>query len=108
MEKTKLKPCPFCGGEAELKQIGRNKIEITCKSCHVKRTQKTLYKTLDWLKNVMVKSWNERDYIIELSRTLEREKDWYTENYVKFNSNKNEREGFINGLSYCLELVKHQ
>ncbi len=52
--------CPFCGGEAELKQTGRNKITIKCKSCLVKMEQKVLRQSLEWLEKKMIESWNKR------------------------------------------------
>lgn len=56
----KLKNCPFCGGEAELKQFCGNGLVIKCKSCTIGMRQKVLRYSLDWLKEVMIKNWNKR------------------------------------------------
>lgn len=57
---NELKPCPFCGGIAEIKQKGINGLEIKCSDCIAKMTQKVIYKSLEWLKEEMVKDWNNR------------------------------------------------
>ena len=62
---NKLKPCPFCGGEAEKKFIGNNhtkkrSIEIKCKSCRVKRVDAALYQSHEWLDDVATRNWNQR------------------------------------------------
>jgi hypothetical protein len=41
--KTELKPCPFCGGEAEVKLtgnsiVGYRKVEVRCNICGMGRT----------------------------------------------------------------------
>ena len=51
----KLKPCPFCGGEVEMKSLGGNAFcglfyTIECKQCHISRAN------LD--KNAAITSWN--------------------------------------------------
>lgn len=56
----KLKPCPFCGGEAEITQTGRLKLYLRCKSCRIGLQQKVLRKSLEWLENEMIKDWNKR------------------------------------------------
>lgn len=58
--RMKLKPCPFCGGESELEQTGRNQLTIKCKKCLVKMVQKVLRQSLDWLEKKMIKNWNIR------------------------------------------------
>lgn len=55
-----LLPCPFCGGEAEMTQIGQNKIKIKCTGCYVERTQKILRMSIDWLKTKQAEWWNKR------------------------------------------------
>lgn len=55
-----LKPCPFCGGAAELEQTGKKQLTIKCKHCHVKRQQRVLRHSLEWLEGKMIEAWNER------------------------------------------------
>lgn len=55
-----LKPCPFCGGEAEIEQNARNGYKLKCKSCLIGYTQKTIKFSLDWLKGKMIEDWNKR------------------------------------------------
>lgn len=59
----KLKPCPFCGGEAEVKkkEFGDNTgyAFITCKSCEA--STKRFTKSLDYSAVYeAIKSWNRR------------------------------------------------
>ena len=35
MSEIKLKPCPFCGGEARIASEGGTVVLATCKKCHV-------------------------------------------------------------------------
>jgi hypothetical protein len=55
-----LLPCPFCGGEAEIKQTGKMKLTLKCKSCVIGITQKTLKFDLEWLEGKMIEGWNKR------------------------------------------------
>ena len=59
-QEIKMLPCPFCGGEPEIEQTGKNQLKLKCKSCLIGITQKTLRFSLDWLKEKMIESWNER------------------------------------------------
>ena len=56
----KLKPCPFCGGKAEIKQTGKNQLTIKCGSCYIKRVQKALRYPLDSIKAGLIIHWNTR------------------------------------------------
>lgn len=60
MKEIKLKPCPFCGGEAELKQDCRNGYKLKCKNCLVAFKQKVLRQPMEWLEEKMIQSWNNR------------------------------------------------
>jgi len=53
-------PCPFCGGEPEIKQTGRNKLKLKCKRCIIGIEQKTIRYGLDWLEKRMIEDWNKR------------------------------------------------
>lgn len=67
MGDKRLKPCPFCGGEAEYLKVGNTKIgireaTIKCRGCHVQRTQKFRTKAFDFdfIDEAMIGSWNKR------------------------------------------------
>ncbi len=57
---NELKPCPFCGGKAELKQYRRDGMSIRCTRCVVKKQQRTKYQTLEWLEDKLITWWNAR------------------------------------------------
>ncbi len=57
---NKLLPCPFCGGEPEIKQYCSKGIRIKCKSCLIKKEQKVLRYSIEWLKDKMIEDWNKR------------------------------------------------
>ena len=63
----KLKPCPFCGGEAELivrgnDYIGYTQTEIKCKSCSTKQLHKWIKFKFDrdFVVVNTVEAWNRR------------------------------------------------
>ena len=53
----KLKPCPFCGGEAKVKRFfGCAYITVGCKECNVQINRDTKKQAIDaWNKRVEVK-----------------------------------------------------
>ena len=60
-----LLPCPFCGGDAEMKHIGNDRskkrlIEVKCKQCRATRTDGAIHEGFDWVENVVAKNWNAR------------------------------------------------
>lgn len=55
-----LKPCPFCGGPAEIKQYKIAGISIRCRRCTITKKQRVIRKSVEWLKDEMVKDWNTR------------------------------------------------
>lgn len=55
-----LKPCPFCGADAEMKPYTSKGIEIRCMKCHIGRRQKVLRLSIEWLEVKMVEDWNKR------------------------------------------------
>jgi len=56
----KLKPCPFCGGEAEMLYYGSKGRIIKCKKCLIQKRQKVLHKSVEWLEDKLIKDWNNR------------------------------------------------
>ena len=64
-EAEELKPCPFCGGEADLSFIGNDytksrKVTIKCKGCRAKRTDAALRYSHEWVARVAIDYWNKR------------------------------------------------
>jgi len=60
-----LKPCPFCGGEAELITRGnqytkKRSAEIECGKCHTKQITGAIRGTIEWCKETAIKKWNNR------------------------------------------------
>ncbi len=60
MENNDLLPCPFCGGKAEIKQTGKLRMKVKCKSCLMGLEQTVIRNTLEWLELKMIESWNSR------------------------------------------------
>jgi len=56
----KLKPCPFCGGEAGMFYYGSKGRIIKCKRCVIQKRQKVLNKSIEWLEDKMIENWNKR------------------------------------------------
>jgi ferredoxin len=57
----RLKNCPFCGGQAGMRQVSRCGIEIRCKSCSVTLKQRVVERQmLGWLEGIMIETWNKR------------------------------------------------
>jgi len=61
MDDIKLKPCPFCGGEANIEQTGRNQLTIRCKKCLIKKEQKHLRLSQQQLVEILTNDWNKRE-----------------------------------------------
>lgn len=60
-EALNLLPCPFCGNEAEFVPYKQDGLTLRCKSLGcVRRDQRTLHQSIDWLRQVMVADWNKR------------------------------------------------
>lgn len=56
---AELMPCPFCGSEhVIMEQYKADGLRIICKNCAVKREQRTMRKSLDWLRAGMISDWN--------------------------------------------------
>ena len=70
MNDTKLKPCPFCGGEAELRYAD-NYYWVECKKCRTRSDEECVesfdrghQKTID----VLAEMWNRRTEKLSISR----------------------------------------
>ena len=62
-----LLPCPFCGGEPELKFVGNDytksrKATIKCKKCRAEITNAALKHDSKWCAMVSIEDWNKREY----------------------------------------------
>ena len=62
---NKLARCPFCGGEAELTEIGndytkKRQVKISCGKCRVTLTNGAIRFGMEWLKDISMKAWNTR------------------------------------------------
>jgi Restriction alleviation protein Lar len=60
-----LMPCPFCGGEPAMREIGndytkKRAIEVYCLSCRVMRRDGAISHGFDWLRTVAKENWNQR------------------------------------------------
>lgn len=64
---NKLLPCPFCGGEPEIQQIGTNRVKIICKKCQVNKIAKVKRKSVDWLTGELISWWNQRNNVKSFS-----------------------------------------
>lgn len=52
---TELKPCPFCGGEAEIRDNRWRGVFVRCSVCHI-GTQPVLHQR----KDAPIRAWNRR------------------------------------------------
>lgn len=55
MSETKLKPCPFCGGEAEILKNGAGCFQVYCDNCEVRQ-----YAYAHKSKEKAIEAWNTR------------------------------------------------
>lgn len=62
-----LKPCPFCGGEAEYiergnQYIGIKETVVKCKKCHTKQVHKWLKMKFEFerIEQLTIEAWNRR------------------------------------------------
>lgn len=59
-----LIPCPFCGGEAELKYISTLESRVVCKRCHASAAKVSGYDTHIVTESAK-KLWNTRYEVVE-------------------------------------------
>lgn len=57
---TELKPCPFCGGKAEMHYYGSNGRRIKCVSCLIGIRQAVRVLSIEWLEKKIIEDWNKR------------------------------------------------
>ena len=60
-----LLPCPFCGGQPDVKHIGNDHskkrfIEVKCPDCRIQRRDGAIRYGFDWLENIVAEHWNQR------------------------------------------------
>ena len=69
---SELKPCPFCGGEAEIKntRVGRPYFAVVCSNCRAstrivrsitwKKREELYNHTMGLIKDAAIDAWNRR------------------------------------------------
>jgi len=73
-----IKPCPFCGGEAELITRGnaftkKRSAEIECSKCHTLQVTGAIHSSLEWCQEKAIEKWNKRTFeqqLIALGKEL--------------------------------------
>lgn len=60
-----LKPCPFCGGGAELVLVGNEwtksrASQIECTKCHIKMIVRARIQSHEWTTEKITEKWNNR------------------------------------------------
>lgn len=62
---TKLLPCPFCGEDPEIEQIGNDhtktrKTQIRCPRCSVTMRVGAIANSVAWTRRQVISQWNKR------------------------------------------------
>lgn len=66
MAENKMKPCPFCGGKAEITLVGNSmtgysKAEVRCHYCGMGRTYRKIKgMSSDNIRSLVAEKWNRR------------------------------------------------
>lgn len=69
MSETKLKPCPFCGGEARIEHLPWCfDSAVICNNCYARITDEPL---------LAIKAWNTRKPMDNIVSELEKESDFF-------------------------------
>jgi Lar family restriction alleviation protein len=60
-----IRPCPFCGGEAEIILRGnaftkKRNAEIRCGNCNVEMVVGAVHSSLEWCAKTVTAKWNKR------------------------------------------------
>lgn len=107
MSDTKLKPCPFCGGEAEAKkEIGGSCWKVKCKQCSCEVGRYWFHN-----KNHAIIAWNTRKPMDNIVAELEEEKDYsyadMDEYASRYELNLDDCDDwFYKGLARAIDIVK--
>lgn len=59
-KENEMLPCPFCGGEPEIKQTGINQMTVKCRGCLIGIEQGVLRFSFEWLREKLIEKWNKR------------------------------------------------
>ena len=97
----KLLPCPFCGGEAELKvnlEMGGTQYQVLCKECPT-----TVGRYWCWNEKEAIEYWNTRKPIEDVLKRMESfEKAWEEESVKNYPPAKHKAKSW----NKAIELVK--
>lgn len=90
----KLKPCPFCGGEAETRYLYCRPY-IICSKCHARIPCYNTYPKA-------AKAWNRREPMDRIVKRLEKQKELREKEllHIKYKS------GFSQATNKAIEIVK--
>ena len=85
MSDTKLKPCPFCGGEAKLRKLNKDRgYFVLCSKCGCRTPYfKYRYAPIDDLREDAIDTWNTRKPIDRIVGQLEQQAEQYRRRSVE-------------------------
>lgn len=101
MSEVKLLPCPFCGGEVEVKSCSSNffdsVFEIVCRECNCRQAPSIH-------KEAVINAWNTRKPIEDIVERLENAK----EDFREYRDGKlvYEITASVSGINKAIEIVK--
>lgn len=82
--KNELKPCQCCGcSNVTITQYKKVGYKIQCKNCQLKVEQTVFRQTSEWLRNEMIKQWNNRpkeDEILNQLKLVTEQRDSIAKN----------------------------
>ena len=93
MSDERIKPCPFCGGEAEM--MGYKRYWVACMECGAERAG--AHET----KAEAIKTWNTRK---PMERIVERLEERYNDIPIQYETSY--EEGLGDGIDYAISLLK--
>lgn len=106
----KLKPCPFCGGEAkkQAQEInGIRAIYVVCGKCGA---SSGIYKThnprVKDEENPAIKAWNRREPIDKIVEQLEEKADEANDKWMAYGQEDDYFDGKEDGIRDAIEIVK--
>lgn len=105
MSDTKLKPCPFCGGEAKLRKLNKDRgYFVLCSKCGCRTPYfRYRYAPIDDLREDAIDTWNTRKPIDRIVEKLEEEIEKASEEYW---TDYDERQITISTLYGAIDIVK--